>query len=75
MFVLDGSGSIGSVNFLAILQFVEDTVNGYDIGPDQTRVGLIQYASSVRHEFDLDSYSTKNNVINAIKNVRYMVSR
>lgn len=73
VFVLDGSGSIGLSDFRQTLQFVKDTVNNYEIGPDQTRVGVIQYSSSVIHEFALDTYNTKNDVINAVQRISYMV--
>ena len=43
IFVLDGSGSIGSSNFLSIKKFVKDVVSAFDIGLDKTRIGVIKF--------------------------------
>ena len=71
IFVLDGSGSVGRGNFLSILNFVKDVVKGFKIGPDETRVGVIKYSTSVTREFDLKDYSTKNDVLSAIDQIIY----
>lgn len=44
----------------------------FDIGLDNTRVGLIQYSDQIRHEFDLSQYTDKTSVINAISQVQYL---
>lgn len=38
----------------------------FEIGPDRTRVGLIQYSDQIRHEFDLNQYTDKASVLRAI---------
>jgi hypothetical protein len=47
IFVLDGSGSITSTNFLSIKKFVKDVVSSFDIGLDKTRIGVIKFSTSV----------------------------
>ncbi len=46
VFVLDGSGSIGSVNFEKCKDFVRALVDEFDIGEDKYQIGLQQFSSS-----------------------------
>lgn len=48
-----------------ILQFL-------DIGPDVTRVGLLQYGSTVKNEFSLKTFKRKSEVERAIKRMRHL---
>ena len=43
MFVLDESGSIGSVNYVNEKNFVVQVIDNLVIGPDANRVGVITY--------------------------------
>lgn len=73
MFLIDGSGSIGADIFSnEILRFVSEFIDLFDIGPDQTRVGLIQYSDQIRHEFDFGQHNNKNELKNAILKVEYL---
>lgn len=50
MFLIDGSGSIGSYVFKhEVLRFVREFVELFEIGQDKTRVGLIQYSDQIRY--------------------------
>ena len=42
-----------------MLRFVSDFVELFDVGLENTRVGLIQYSDQIRHEFDLSQYGDK----------------
>lgn len=65
IFVIDGSGSIGSFSFRnEVLRFVKDFIDLFDIGRDKSQIGIIQYSDQIRHEFELGTYSTK--VINKL---------
>ncbi len=46
-FVIDTSGSVGYYNFQKVQQFLKNLVDYYNIGQDQTRLGLISYSYSV----------------------------
>uniref|UniRef100_A0A7E4VNX4 Transmembrane cell adhesion receptor mua-3 n=1 Tax=Panagrellus redivivus TaxID=6233 RepID=A0A7E4VNX4_PANRE len=73
MFLIDGSGSIGSYVFKhEVLRFIKEFVELFDIGLDRTRVGLIQYSDQIRHEFDLNQYSDKASLIHAIESTQYL---
>ncbi|CAD5230397.1 unnamed protein product [Bursaphelenchus okinawaensis] len=73
IFLVDGSGSIGVHVFTKeILRFLKEFVELFDIGPEHTRVGFIQYSDQIRHEFDLNSYEDKKTLQNAILNTGYL---
>ena len=70
-FVIDESGSVGSSNYQLMKQFVHDTVNEFDIGSDDTQVGVISYSSYARAWFYLNTYQDKSSVLTAINNLPY----
>ncbi|KAI8478025.1 Cartilage matrix protein, partial [Branchiostoma belcheri] len=72
IFLLDGSGSVGAVNFEKVKQFATKTVNGFDIGPEGTQVGIIQYSTRTRQEFSMNSFQTKESLVSAIDNINFM---
>lgn len=73
MFLIDGSGSIGSYVFKhEVLRFVREFVELFDIGHEKTRVGLIQYSDQIRHEFDLNQYADKESLLQAITQTQYL---
>ena len=76
--VVDHSGSIRDTNeegqkdnWQAILDFLDETVNRVDISPDTNQVAMITFGDSATLEFDLDAYSTKDDVDKAIQSVPY----
>ena len=72
VFVLDGSGSVGATDFMTSKTFVNDIVDFFEIGSENTRVGVIQYSSSVNIEFHLNQYTDKMSIQQAIANISYM---
>ncbi|CAL8337022.1 unnamed protein product, partial [Gadus morhua 'NCC'] len=69
--LVDGSWSIGRINFRLVRLFLENLVNAFDIGIDKTRIGLAQYSGDPRIEWHLNAYTTKDTVIDAVKNLPY----
>uniref|UniRef100_A0A3Q3WAZ5 Uncharacterized protein n=1 Tax=Mola mola TaxID=94237 RepID=A0A3Q3WAZ5_MOLML len=69
--LVDGSWSIGRLNFRLVRMFLENLVNAFDVGIDKTRIGLAQYSGDPRIEWHLNTYSTKDAVIDAVKNLPY----
>lgn len=111
--LVDGSWSIGRLNFRLVRMFLENLVNAFDIGIDKTRIGgsqlrsflnrwvhhgtnmvfrclckcfkylkysfvciyvflgLAQYSGDPRIEWHLNTYSTKDAVVDAVKNLPY----
>ncbi|NXU16771.1 VITRN protein, partial [Pardalotus punctatus] len=70
-FVIDGSSSVGTSNFRTVLQFVANISKEFEISDTDTRVGAVQYTYEQRLEFSFDKYSTKQDVLNAIKRISY----
>jgi len=73
IFVLDGSGSIGTSNFEKIKNFVKDVVRAFDVGTGekQSQIGVIKYSTMVKREFDLKTYNTGSKVISAVGSIKY----
>ncbi|XP_068420254.1 vitrin [Eschrichtius robustus] len=70
-FIIDGSSSVGTGNFRTVLQFVANLSKEFEISNTDTRIGAVQYTYEQRLEFGFDVYSTKPDVLNAIKRVGY----
>nr|XP_046254827.1 collagen alpha-1(XIV) chain-like isoform X2 [Scatophagus argus]XP_046254828.1 collagen alpha-1(XIV) chain-like isoform X2 [Scatophagus argus]XP_046254829.1 collagen alpha-1(XIV) chain-like isoform X2 [Scatophagus argus] len=69
--LVDGSWSIGRLNFRLVRMFLENLVSAFDVGIDKTRIGLAQYSGDPRIEWHLNAFSTKDAVIDAVKNLPY----
>uniref|UniRef100_A0A8C5N981 Collagen, type XIV, alpha 1a n=1 Tax=Gouania willdenowi TaxID=441366 RepID=A0A8C5N981_GOUWI len=69
--LVDGSWSIGRINFRLVRLFLENLVNAFNVGINKTRIGLAQYSGDPRIEWHLNSFSTKDTVIDAVKNLPY----
>ncbi|NXX11710.1 VITRN protein, partial [Podargus strigoides] len=70
-FVIDGSSSVGTGNFRTVLQFVANISQEFEISDTDTRIGAVQYTYEQRLEFSFDKYSTKQDVLSAIKRISY----
>lgn len=71
VFMVDGSWSIGTENFDQIRQFLYTLVDSFDVSPDHVRVGLVQYSSSPRTEFKLNTFQSKKGILEYIKRLPY----
>ncbi|XP_077414909.1 collagen alpha-3(VI) chain-like isoform X2 [Vanacampus margaritifer] len=72
VFLVDGSGSIGPNNFQLILIFLENLVQGFMVDINQIRVGLVQFSSQPRLEFNLTTHMTREAVVDAIRNLTFV---
>ncbi|KAM6995244.1 collagen alpha-6(VI) chain [Tautogolabrus adspersus] len=72
VFMVDGSWSIGNENFEQIRQFLYTLVNSFDIGPEHVRIGLVQYSTSPRTEFLLNTHQNKMDILQYISKLPYM---
>uniref|UniRef100_A0ACB8EPM5 Integrin alpha-1 n=1 Tax=Sphaerodactylus townsendi TaxID=933632 RepID=A0ACB8EPM5_9SAUR len=61
--VLDGSNSI--YPWESVTLFLNRLLQNMDIGPQQTQVGIVQYGENVTHEFNLNTYTTTEDVLAA----------
>ncbi|XP_054638754.1 collagen alpha-6(VI) chain isoform X2 [Dunckerocampus dactyliophorus] len=72
VFMVDGSWSIGAENFEQIRRFLSTLVNGFDVGPDRVRMALVQYSTTPRSEFLLNTYRNKADILQYISTLPYM---
>ncbi|XP_041661141.1 collagen alpha-1(XII) chain isoform X2 [Cheilinus undulatus] len=69
--LVDGSWSIGRINFKTIRSFIARMVSVFDIGPDKVQIGLAQYSGDPKTEWHLNAHPTKESLLNAIANLPY----
>ncbi|XP_061899329.1 matrilin-4-like isoform X1 [Entelurus aequoreus] len=69
VFLIDSSRSVRPHEFETMRKFMIDILNTLEIGPNATRVGVVQYSSQVRSEFSLNSHSTLANMVDAINGI------
>ena len=68
---MDTSGSIGSINFQYVREFIEDIVLEMNIGVNNSRVAVILFESSATLYFNLNRYTDKDSLISAIRYLPY----
>lgn len=71
IFVMDESGSIELQNFERMKNLALDIVDAFEIGPNDTRVGWINFNQAARIVFNLDTYQTNNSLKNGIRAIQY----
>ncbi|XP_067680567.1 collagen alpha-4(VI) chain-like [Haliotis asinina] len=71
VFLLDTSSSEGSANFNKQLDFVNNFARELEIGPNNVQLSVVTFATSVKNEFYLNTYSNKADLLNAVQNVQY----
>ncbi|XP_017319585.1 matrilin-3b isoform X1 [Ictalurus punctatus] len=69
VFVIDSSRSVRPAEFEKVKVFLSDLVDTLDVGVDATRVGLVNYASTVNIEFLLKTYANKADLKRAFSRV------
>lgn len=50
MFIIDSSRSVRPSEFEQVKVFLAKVIEGLDVGPNATRVGVVNYASRVKNE-------------------------
>ncbi|XP_063113676.1 matrilin-2 isoform X4 [Cavia porcellus] len=72
VFIIDSSRSVNTQDYAKVKEFIVDILQFLDIGPDVTRVGLLQYGSTVKNEFSLKTFKRKSEVERAVKRMRHL---
>jgi collagen type VI alpha len=68
-FIVDSSGSIkdqGANNWDDILSFIASITERFDIGPSQTRVGLVSFSNEAYLRVKLNQYYDKQELVDYI---------
>uniref|UniRef100_A0A8C1VGQ8 Collagen alpha-1(XII) chain n=1 Tax=Cyprinus carpio TaxID=7962 RepID=A0A8C1VGQ8_CYPCA len=71
VFLVDGSWSVGRENFKFISSFIAAMADAFDLGEDKTRVGVVQYSTDTRTEFNLNQYFKRAELLRAIDSLPY----
>ncbi|XP_017331753.1 collagen alpha-1(XII) chain isoform X3 [Ictalurus punctatus] len=69
--LVDGSWSIGRLNFKTIRAFIARMVGVFDIGPDRVQIGLAQYSGDPKTEWHLNAHRTRDSLMEAVANLPY----
>uniref|UniRef100_A0A7N5KAM4 Matrilin 4 n=1 Tax=Ailuropoda melanoleuca TaxID=9646 RepID=A0A7N5KAM4_AILME len=67
VFVIDSSRSVRPFEFETMRQFLVGLLRGLDVGPNATRVGVIQYSSQVQSVFPLGAFARREDMEHAIR--------
>ena len=71
VFLLDNSGSVGPDNFDKVKDFVKRVIDFFNVGIDGTHVSVVTYDTDTNIEFTLVQYYTKNDLRNAVDDIKY----
>uniref|UniRef100_A0A673CB67 Matrilin 3b n=1 Tax=Sphaeramia orbicularis TaxID=375764 RepID=A0A673CB67_9TELE len=74
VFIIDSSRSVRPAEFEKAKEFLQDMVESLEIGSESTRVGLVNYASTVKIEFLLKTYFDKSAMKQALARVEPLAS-
>ncbi|XP_028421862.1 matrilin-3-like isoform X2 [Perca flavescens] len=74
VFIIDSSRSVRPAEFEKAKEFLQHMVESLEIGSDATRVGLVNYASTVQIEFQLKTYFAKSALKQALARVEPLAS-
>uniref|UniRef100_A0A3B4YI22 Collagen type XII alpha 1 chain n=1 Tax=Seriola lalandi dorsalis TaxID=1841481 RepID=A0A3B4YI22_SERLL len=69
--LVDGSWSIGRINFKTIRNFIARMVSVFDISPDRVQIGLAQYSGDPKTEWHLNAHPTRASLLDAVNNLPY----
>ncbi|KAK7152488.1 hypothetical protein R3I93_010645 [Phoxinus phoxinus] len=69
--LVDGSWSIGRLNFKTIRAFIGRMVGVFDIGPDRVQIGLAQYSGDPKTMWHLNAHKTRQELLEAVGNLPY----
>lgn len=74
VFLVDGSDDVRN-RFSAIREFVATVVGSFDLEEGNDKVALVQYSNKVKLNFDLNAYSTRDDVVRQVASLKAMGGR
>nr|DBA24575.1 TPA: hypothetical protein GDO54_012208 [Pyxicephalus adspersus] len=72
VFIVDGSWSVGYADFDTAKNWLINITSSFDIGPAYSQVAVVQYSDAPRLEFPLGQHRTNQQLINALKSMKYL---
>ncbi|KAK2106339.1 hypothetical protein P7K49_015853 [Saguinus oedipus] len=70
VFVVDSSRSVRPIEFEKVKVFLSQVIESLDVGPNATRVGVVNYASTVKQEFPLRAHVSKAALLQAVRRIQ-----
>uniref|UniRef100_A0A3B5M7Q7 VWFA domain-containing protein n=1 Tax=Xiphophorus couchianus TaxID=32473 RepID=A0A3B5M7Q7_9TELE len=74
VFLIDGSDGVGR-EFAIIQEFIRRVVESLNVGENKIRIGVVQYGDSAKADMHLNTYTTKEGVLNGIREMRQIGGR
>ncbi|NXI80312.1 MATN2 protein, partial [Rhipidura dahli] len=74
VFIIDSSRSVRHYDFEKVKEFILTILQFLDVSPDTTRVGLIQYGSTVKQEFSLKTFRRKQDIERAVRRMMHLAT-
>ncbi|NXY89173.1 MATN2 protein, partial [Alcedo cyanopectus] len=74
VFIIDSSRSVRPSDFQKVKEFILTILQFLDVGPEATRVGLLQYGSTVKQEFSLKTFVRKQDIQRAVRRMMHLAS-
>lgn len=68
--MVDSSRSVRPVEFEKVKVFLSQVIESLDVGPNATRVGVVNYASAVKQEFPLRAHGSKASLLRAVRRIQ-----
>uniref|UniRef100_A0A8C7D0P1 Collagen type XII alpha 1 chain n=1 Tax=Oncorhynchus kisutch TaxID=8019 RepID=A0A8C7D0P1_ONCKI len=69
--LVDGSWSIGRLNFKTIRAFIARIVGVFDISPERVMIGMVQYSGDPKTEWHLNAHPTRDGLLKAVADLPY----
>lgn len=69
IFVVDGSDGVGR-EFPIIQEFIRRIVESLNVGENKIRIGVVQYGDYAQADMYLNTHTTKEGVLNAVRGLR-----
>ena len=69
---IDASGSIRLNRFTMVLDYVRNVVKALEVAEDRARVGVIVFSDSATVKFHMNTYKTKEDILQAIETIDYI---
>ena len=71
LFLVDTSGSIRSERFGKVQAFIKSFVEDHEISSDRIRVAAVSFANDAKVDFNLTTYSTREDIMAAIDMIQF----
>ncbi|XP_023655294.1 matrilin-4 [Paramormyrops kingsleyae] len=69
VFIIDSSRSVRPHEFETMRKFMINIIQTLDVGPNATRVGVVQYSSQVQNVFSLRTFSRVEDMVKSINEI------